>query len=77
MKSKTKTIPIQETNNPTYIREEDLCMYCLETACYQCKYHNACHNFCEEHVFYPAVLTDVCNNVVYYDGEHSERIWDN
>lgn len=60
------------------ILEEDLCMYCLNHNCWNCKFENACHNFCEKHVFYPAVLTDVYKNgTPYYDGDDPQRVWDN
>lgn len=63
------------------IREDKLCLYCRSALCFKCKYTKACQNFCEENVFYPAILT-VYNRIgtreeLVYDGGHAERMWDN
>lgn len=60
------------------VREEDLCLNCLQSNCWNCKYETACKNFCEENVFYPAVLTDgYKSDPAHYDGSNPERMWDN
>lgn len=60
------------------IKEIDLCSYCLEHNCWQCEYTIACQHFCEENVFYPAVLTDgYKSEPAHYDGSNPERMWDN
>ena len=59
------------------IREEDLCLNCLQSNCWNCKYEIACQNFCEKHIVFPAVLTDTFKGVEKYDGDEPDRIWDN